>query len=77
MNDETREETSKTNKPQRITFLLRMWCEDASGRSNWRASLEMPGTGKRTGFASLEQLFIYLIDFSECRNEVQDQKDKV
>jgi len=30
----------------------------------------MPETGKRTGFASLEQLFVYLIDFCESQNDV-------
>ncbi len=56
----------QTEKPLRRTaFLLRLWCEDETGCSNWRASLEMPEKGKRIGFASLEQLFIYLIDFCE------------
>ncbi len=76
MKDQTRHNPSKAENPQRITFLLRMWCEDDTGRSNWRASLELPETGKRIGFASLEQLFIYLIDFSESRNEVQDKGNK-
>ncbi len=76
MNDQNRLDPINTEKPQRkeipyrVTFLLRMWCADEPGRSNWRASLEMPETGKRIGFASLEQLFIYLIDLSENRNDV-------
>ncbi len=76
MNDPTRNDASNTEKPQRISFLLRMWCADETGRSDWRASLEMPETGKRIGFASLEQLFIYLIDLSENRNDVQDKENK-
>jgi hypothetical protein len=32
---------------------------------DWRASLEVPETGRRIGFASLEQLFAYLMDVSE------------
>ncbi len=82
MNDQTRHDPRKTEKlrrkelPCRISFLLRMWCVDETGRNNWRASLEMPETGKRIGFASLEQLFVYLIDFSESRNGVQDIENK-
>jgi hypothetical protein len=82
MNDQTRHDTIKTDKaqreelPRRISFLLRMWCVDENGGSNWQASLEMPGTGKRTGFASLEQLFVYLIDISEGRNDVQEKENK-
>ncbi len=41
------------------SYLLRLWCE-ASDRP-WRASLENPRTGKRIGFASLEQLFAFLM----------------
>jgi hypothetical protein len=82
MNDQTGHGTNRTEKPQRtepprhIAFLLRMWCGDENGRANWQASLEMPGTGKRIGFANLEQLFMYLIDLSENRNDVQDQENK-
>lgn len=71
MKDQTRPDPNPTEKPQRgelpgrISFLLRMWCADETGHSNWRASLEIPGTGRRLGFASLEQLFVYLVDFSE------------
>ncbi len=76
MNDKIRFDPIHPEKPRRISFLLRMWCEDGAGRSNWRASLEMPETGKRIGFASLEQLFMYLIDFSENRSDIQDKESK-
>lgn len=66
--------TGKKNR--RIAFLLRMWCVDETGRSDWQASLEMPGTGKRIGFASLEQLIMYLIDLSENRNDIRNQENK-
>lgn len=42
------------------SYLLRLWCE-APDR-HWRASLEDPGTGKRMGFAALEQLFAFLME---------------
>ena len=75
MNNQTRPDTKKTKKPQPVSFLLRMWCVDETGRSNWRASLEIAKTGKRIGFASLEQLFVYLVDISEGRNDVQDNEN--
>ncbi len=76
MNDQTRCDKTNLEKPQYISFLLRMWCEDEAGRSNWRASLEMPDSGKRTGFASLELLFVYLIDFCESRYSAQDKENQ-
>lgn len=69
-------ETQRKDLPRQISFLLRLWSADETGCSNWRASLEMPGTGKRIGFASLEQLFIYLIDLSENRMDPQDQGNR-
>lgn len=80
MNDQTPKHTIKPEKPVRderpgrAAFLLRLWCVDETGCSNWRASLEIPATGKRIGFASLEQLFIYLIDYSENRSDGQEKE---
>ncbi len=74
MNDQTRQDTINAGKSRRISFLLCMWCADEAGNYNWRASLEMPKTGKRIGFASLEQLFVYLIDLSESY-QVQDKEN--
>jgi hypothetical protein len=48
------------NKPGRyVAYLLRCWVEqreDAAAPPAWRFSLEDPHTGRRRGFASLEQL---------------------
>ena len=77
MNNQTGNNTNKEERPpRRITFLLRLWCEGQTGGSNWRASLELPGDGKRIGFASLEEMFIYLIDYSEGCNNVQETENK-
>jgi hypothetical protein len=82
MNDQTRpdplkkEKTHRRASPCRISFLLRLWCEEDGASYNWRASLETPETGKRIGFASLEQLLIYLIDLSESRADVQEKENK-
>jgi hypothetical protein len=70
MNNQTRTDTNKPERPQQISFLLRLWCVDETGRSNWRASLETPETGQRLGFATLEQLFVYLLDFCEGRIDI-------
>lgn len=80
MNDQTTHNLNRPEKPlrdeqpRRLAFLLRMWCVDETGHARWQASLELPGTGKRIGFASLEQLFVYLIDLSENRIDVQEQE---
>ena len=59
----------------RRSFLLRLWCTEEPGVSDWRASLEIPETGKRIGFASLEQLFAYLMDLSESHSDLQSTED--
>ena len=61
---------------QKCSFILRLWRVDQSKTANWRASLEIPETGKRIGFASLEQLFAYLIDISESNYAMQQARDK-
>ena len=49
--------------------MLRLWRVDQSSAPDWRASLEIPETGKRIGFANLEQLFAYLMEVVEIRPE--------
>jgi hypothetical protein len=46
-------------------LILRLWRDDQPDVPTWRASVEIPETGRRIGFASLEQLFAFLIDISE------------
>ncbi|MBI5878292.1 MAG: hypothetical protein HZB53_11635 [Chloroflexi bacterium] len=46
------------------SYLLRLWRAETLGQG-WRASLEDPRTGERIGFASLEQLFAYLMELAE------------
>ncbi len=43
------------------SYLLRLWRVETPGLC-WRASLEDPHTGERIGFASLEQLFAFLME---------------
>lgn len=49
----------------KCSFILRLWQDDQSESAYWRASVEIPETGKRIGFASLEQLFAFLLDISD------------
>src|SRR5512147_2633022 len=48
----------------RRSYLLRLWSVDEPGGLSWQASLEIPETHKRIGFASLEELFAYLMDLT-------------
>jgi hypothetical protein len=52
-------------------YLLRLWVSDSetSDKAGWRASLEDSHTGERLGFASLEQLFAFLITSTEVKKE--------
>ena len=68
MNDKIQPSTSDLKNPQRLSYLLRLWQTDGLPGSNWQASLEIPETGQRIGFASLEQLFGYLMALSERNN---------
>lgn len=54
-----------TRPANKYSMILRMWCADQSDTTCWRASLEDSETGKRLGFSSLEQLFVYLLDLTE------------
>lgn len=56
-----------TTQPTYHAYLLRLWRVEAqrTGAATWRASLEDPHTGLRLGFATLEQLFAYLMEMSE------------
>jgi hypothetical protein len=55
--------TTPINSPEKKyrVYLLRLWRAETPD-PGWRASLEDPHTGKRIGFASLEQLFTFLMD---------------
>ncbi len=76
MNEKTKQPTKgRKNKP-RISFLLRLWHPEEPASSIWQASLEVPGTGIRIGFASLEQLFVYLMDLSEEDRGVNGIEDE-
>ncbi len=44
------------------SYLLRLWCARQTDPRCWQASLDDPHTGERIGFASLEELFVFLVE---------------
>jgi hypothetical protein len=48
------------DKPRYVSYLLRLWQTESEGQLVWRASLESPQTGERTGFRNLDALFAFL-----------------
>lgn len=72
MNDQAQPFIEDQKNPQRLFYVLRLWQAEGSQSPDWRASLETPVTGQRIGFASLEQLFVYLMDRCEFNDEDQD-----
>ena len=61
---------------QKCSFILRLWQADQSSPTHWRASVEEPETGRRIGFASLEQLFAFLLDISEQKCDLKPSEVK-
>jgi hypothetical protein len=58
--------TDENQQPIRSrSYILRLWRVDELQRAEWHASLEDPSTKERFGFASLEQLFAFLMELSE------------
>ncbi len=53
--------TSRPDTDQYRSYLLRLWRSETSDKS-WRASLEDSHTGQRIGFATLEQMFAFLME---------------
>jgi len=47
------------------SYILRLWCADEPQTAVWHASLQDPSTNERFGFASLEQLFAFLMEQGE------------
>jgi hypothetical protein len=44
-----------------LSYVLRLWQAREDGEISWRASLQTVPSGERQGFASLEELFDYLL----------------
>jgi hypothetical protein len=77
MSNQEQQPTKDTSDTTHISFLLRLWRTGSTGSLNWQASLEIPGTDHRTGFANLEQLFAYLMDLTEGTFCTQRAAEKI
>ncbi len=57
-------------------YILRLWAVTTTDPRTveWHASLEDSQTGKRIGFANLEQLFVYLMETTK-REDGTDQNE--
>jgi hypothetical protein len=64
MNKKAKQSKKDLKWIHRRSFLLRLWCVDKPGNQNWQASLEILKTSERIGFASLEELFVYLMELT-------------
>lgn len=76
MNKKMMRTTHNEKNERRLSYLLRLWRTEAPEQADWQASLEIPGTGKRIGFANLEQLFAYLMDLTEADCGKQGAEDR-
>src|SRR5687767_4585861 len=54
-------------------YLLLLWVEMSAGRPVWRLSLEESHTGMRRGFASLDQLFVFLTERTSVHGGARTQ----
>ena len=59
-----------------FSYLLRLWPTHAAGQQVWRASLESAQTGERLGFATLEQLFVFLMQQTEQDGQGPDTRSQ-
>ena len=60
-----------TSNPAARVYILRLWPSPApDGASAWRASLTESQSGRRLGFAGLEELFVYLMEVTQLTAEV-------
>jgi hypothetical protein len=48
-----------------VVYILRLWRADEPQAAEWHASLEDLFSKERFGFASMEQLFAFLLEQSE------------
>ncbi len=70
---------SETHRETYRSYLLRIWYTGRPGVSDRRATLEDLKTGERIGFATLEQLFVFLMEQQDAnfiRNPVDFKGEK-
>jgi hypothetical protein len=70
--------TDENQRPIRSrSYILRLWRADGPQAADWQASLEDPSTKERFGFASLEQLFAFLMELSERDSGMSSRKGSI
>lgn len=65
MEDKLALELNASGARGQLAYVLRMWNADRA----WQASLQDVKTSQRIGFASLEELFAYLMDAAEKQDD--------
>jgi hypothetical protein len=60
------------NRPDYLSYLLRLWRVREEGQDAWRASLQHPGSGERVSFRTLEELFAFLRQETGVAREVEE-----
>lgn len=63
-------------EPQAIyqAYLLRLWCEPHD--QVWRASLKTTADAQELAFANLDELFVYLLRWTEARIREQENEER-
>ena len=61
-----------SEQPGYRSYLLRLWRIGTADMPSWRASLEDARTHQRRNFASLEQLYAFLIDETDGAPDSDD-----
>ena len=59
--------------PTYLSYLLRLWRVTSDPQTGWRASLQDAQTGKRTGFATLDDLIRYVLEQCQVQTEGDEQ----
>ena len=60
--------------PTYLSCLLRLWRVTSDPQTGWRASLQDAQTGKRIGFATLDDLIRYVLE--QCQVQAEgDERD--
>jgi hypothetical protein len=65
MDEQSRPTHENRQSMRSRSYILRLWCAGEPQAAQWHASLEDPSTRERLGFSSLEQLFAFVMEFSE------------
>ena len=61
--------------PDYRTYVLRFWRMRGTGAAGWRASLASPDSGERHGFASLDDLLMFLRQETGAGSGAEDPEE--